>query len=174
MRIKLVIRVAAIVVNNHCHTPRHRIKVALDVFLGYSSPCGFYILPNLAYCSSEWCTPSHSLASTDHTFSIGHRLGEQAGHGSNSIKVEAVFVSKHNNVPFHCSCPPFIAQLTAQTPVVPSQEETKHWTLSACHHGKRHNEVGLGSVDPSLPPVSSDDRSTPQLLDFIQHVDRFL
>ncbi|GFX38322.1 hypothetical protein TNCV_3813681 [Trichonephila clavipes] len=36
---KSVVGVAAILGYNHCNLPRHRIKVALDVSLGYRSPC---------------------------------------------------------------------------------------------------------------------------------------
>ncbi|PRD34972.1 UNVERIFIED_CONTAM: hypothetical protein NCL1_12936 [Trichonephila clavipes] len=39
MTTKSVVSVASIVVYNRCHTPRHRIKEALDVWVGYSSPC---------------------------------------------------------------------------------------------------------------------------------------
>ncbi|GFT14351.1 MPN domain-containing protein [Trichonephila clavipes] len=49
------VRIATIVGYNCCHIPRHRIKEALDVFLGYSSPCGINILPNFIWCSSRWC-----------------------------------------------------------------------------------------------------------------------
>ncbi|GFX01206.1 transposable element Tcb1 transposase [Trichonephila clavipes] len=41
MMTKSVVSVAAIVGYNHCHTPRHRIKEALDVSLGYRSPSSF-------------------------------------------------------------------------------------------------------------------------------------
>ncbi|GFV01461.1 hypothetical protein TNCV_2960551 [Trichonephila clavipes] len=37
------------------------------------------------------------------------------------LQAEAGFVSKLNVIPFHCPCPPFIASLVVQTPVVPSQ-----------------------------------------------------
>ncbi|GFX21237.1 hypothetical protein TNCV_2251851 [Trichonephila clavipes] len=37
------------------------------------------------------------------------------------LRVEVGFVSKHDVVPSRCSCPPFIAPLTVQTPMVPSQ-----------------------------------------------------
>ncbi|GFU64567.1 hypothetical protein TNCV_305061 [Trichonephila clavipes] len=36
MMTKSVVRVTTIVGYNRCHTPRHRIKKALDVSLGYS------------------------------------------------------------------------------------------------------------------------------------------
>ncbi|GFS92832.1 uncharacterized protein TNCV_1162201 [Trichonephila clavipes] len=56
MIIKSVVSAAAIMGCNHCHTPRHRIKEALDVSLGYgyNSPRGFHILPKLICCSSGW------------------------------------------------------------------------------------------------------------------------
>ncbi|GFS62971.1 uncharacterized protein TNCV_2054461 [Trichonephila clavipes] len=56
-----VVSIAAIKDYNSCHTPRHRIKEALDVSLGYSSPCGFHILPKLIWCSIGWCIPVQSL-----------------------------------------------------------------------------------------------------------------
>ncbi|GFT98539.1 hypothetical protein TNCV_1352271 [Trichonephila clavipes] len=37
------------------------------------------------------------------------------------LQVEAGFASKHNIILFRCPCPPFIASLVAQTPVVSSQ-----------------------------------------------------
>ncbi|GFT35991.1 hypothetical protein TNCV_4343001 [Trichonephila clavipes] len=37
------------------------------------------------------------------------------------LQAEAVFVSKHNAVPFCCPCPPLIASLVAQMPAVSSQ-----------------------------------------------------
>ncbi|GFV54195.1 transposable element Tcb1 transposase [Trichonephila clavipes] len=40
-------RVAAIVGDHRCHTPRHRFKETLDVFLGYSRPSSFHMLPKL-------------------------------------------------------------------------------------------------------------------------------
>ncbi|GFT43084.1 hypothetical protein TNCV_5119501 [Trichonephila clavipes] len=46
---KSVVIVAAIVGYNRCHTPRHKIKEALDVSLGYSSSCGSRILPKLIW-----------------------------------------------------------------------------------------------------------------------------
>ncbi|GFV46981.1 hypothetical protein TNCV_3033781 [Trichonephila clavipes] len=37
------------------------------------------------------------------------------------LQAEAVFVSKHDAIPFRCPCPPFIAPLAEQTPAVSSQ-----------------------------------------------------
>ncbi|GFT80550.1 hypothetical protein TNCV_5122581 [Trichonephila clavipes] len=54
---KSIVSVAAIVGRNLCHTPRYRIEEALDVFLGYSSPCDFHILPKLIWSSSGWLIP---------------------------------------------------------------------------------------------------------------------
>ncbi|GFX10186.1 hypothetical protein TNCV_1865841 [Trichonephila clavipes] len=46
---------------------------------------------------------------------------------------------------------------------------------SACHHRQWRNDVGaIGPSGPSFSPASSNDRSASQLLDFIQHIDRFL
>ncbi|GFV53798.1 uncharacterized protein TNCV_1592211 [Trichonephila clavipes] len=62
-RTKLAVRGAAIVGYNHFHTPRHKIKEALDVPavpLGYSSPCGFPVLPKLIWCSSGECIQGES------------------------------------------------------------------------------------------------------------------
>ncbi|GFT87747.1 uncharacterized protein TNCV_4000961 [Trichonephila clavipes] len=61
MMTKSVVSVAAIVDYNHCHTARHRVKEALDVFLGYSSPCGFHILQKFILCSNGWCILGTSL-----------------------------------------------------------------------------------------------------------------
>ncbi|GFS64922.1 uncharacterized protein TNCV_1584231 [Trichonephila clavipes] len=49
---KSIVSVATIVGYNCCHTPQHRIKEALDVFLGHSIPRGLPILPKLIWCSS--------------------------------------------------------------------------------------------------------------------------
>ncbi|GFT06041.1 hypothetical protein TNCV_1594741 [Trichonephila clavipes] len=43
---------AAIIVGyGHGHTARYRITDALNVFLWYSSPCGFHMLSKLIWCS---------------------------------------------------------------------------------------------------------------------------
>ncbi|GFW57010.1 uncharacterized protein TNCV_3472931 [Trichonephila clavipes] len=47
-----VARVAAIVGDHRCHTPRHSFKETLDVFLGYSRPSSFHTLPKLIWCGS--------------------------------------------------------------------------------------------------------------------------
>ncbi|GFW18168.1 uncharacterized protein TNCV_4007081 [Trichonephila clavipes] len=47
-----VARVAAIVGDHRCHTPRHRFKETLDVFLGYSRPSSFHALLKLIWCGS--------------------------------------------------------------------------------------------------------------------------
>ncbi|GFY07845.1 hypothetical protein TNCV_4287811 [Trichonephila clavipes] len=45
---------------------------------------------------------------------------------------------------------------------------------SACHHGQWCNEVGvIDLVGLSFSPVSSDVRSTTQLLGFVQHLADF-
>ncbi|UYV82279.1 hypothetical protein LAZ67_21001563 [Cordylochernes scorpioides] len=44
-----VARVAPIVGDHRCHTPRHLFKEALDVFLGYNRPSRFHTLPNLIW-----------------------------------------------------------------------------------------------------------------------------
>ncbi|GFV96176.1 uncharacterized protein TNCV_1871361 [Trichonephila clavipes] len=84
MMTKSEVSLSAIVGYNRCHTPRHRIKEALDVSLRYSTTCGFIILPKLIWFRSGWCIPSR-CASMDHTFLIGDRLEEQADQGRNSI-----------------------------------------------------------------------------------------
>ncbi|GFT52542.1 hypothetical protein TNCV_14991 [Trichonephila clavipes] len=81
--IKSVVGVAAIVGYNHCHTPRHSAKGALDVSLGYISPRGFHILPALICYSNGWFVPGHSLCEYEHAFSIGDRSGEQTGQRNN-------------------------------------------------------------------------------------------
>ncbi|GFU52374.1 hypothetical protein TNCV_3958881 [Trichonephila clavipes] len=42
---KSLVSIATIVDYYHLPTPPHRINESLDVFLGYSSSCGFHILP---------------------------------------------------------------------------------------------------------------------------------
>ncbi|GFY22822.1 hypothetical protein TNCV_2180831 [Trichonephila clavipes] len=79
---KSVVSVSIHVGYNHCHTPRYRIKEAMNVSLGYSSPCDLHILPTLTWCSSGRCIPDSRCPSMDNTFSIGDRSGEQ---GSNSM-----------------------------------------------------------------------------------------
>ncbi|GFU73438.1 hypothetical protein TNCV_3052221 [Trichonephila clavipes] len=56
MMTKSEVRVAAILGCNHCHTPRHVIKEALDVCLGNSNPFGLHILPKKIWYHSGWCT----------------------------------------------------------------------------------------------------------------------
>ncbi|GFV98333.1 transposable element Tc3 transposase [Trichonephila clavipes] len=82
MMTKSEVSVVAIVDYSLCHTPRHRIKEALDVSLGYSSPCGFHVLSELIRCNSGRRILGQLCK---HTFSIRDRSGEQAGEGSNSI-----------------------------------------------------------------------------------------
>ncbi|GFU64261.1 hypothetical protein TNCV_3780721 [Trichonephila clavipes] len=81
MMTKSVVSVIAIVGYNCCHTPRHRFNETLDVSLGYSSPCGFHILPNLIWSSSEFCIPGLSLYKLGPLVFIGDRSGLE----SNSI-----------------------------------------------------------------------------------------
>ncbi|GFT91981.1 uncharacterized protein TNCV_125111 [Trichonephila clavipes] len=47
-----VARIAAIVGDHHCHTPRHWLKETLDVFLGYRRPSSFHTVPKLIRCGS--------------------------------------------------------------------------------------------------------------------------
>ncbi|GFU76766.1 uncharacterized protein TNCV_4467041 [Trichonephila clavipes] len=47
-----VARVAAIVGDHRCHTPRQLFKDTWDVFLGYSRPSSFHTLPKLIWCGS--------------------------------------------------------------------------------------------------------------------------
>ncbi|GFW32529.1 hypothetical protein TNCV_676871 [Trichonephila clavipes] len=55
------VSVSDIVGYSHCYAPQHKSKEALDVSLGYTSPCGFSILPKLVCCSRGWCIPGQSL-----------------------------------------------------------------------------------------------------------------
>ncbi|GFT39983.1 uncharacterized protein TNCV_2110861 [Trichonephila clavipes] len=57
-----VARVAAIVGDHRCHTPRHLFKETLDVFWGYSRPCCFHSLPKLIWCGSWGCNLGQSLS----------------------------------------------------------------------------------------------------------------
>ncbi|GFT05043.1 hypothetical protein TNCV_530981 [Trichonephila clavipes] len=61
MTTKSIVSVATIVGFNRCHTPRHRLKDALDVSLEYGCLCGLDMLPKLIWCSSGWCIRSQSL-----------------------------------------------------------------------------------------------------------------
>ncbi|GFX51891.1 uncharacterized protein TNCV_3063091 [Trichonephila clavipes] len=71
MMIKSVVSVARNAGYNHCNTLRHEIKEALNVFLGYRSPCGFHILAKLIWCNREWCIPVQSLCKHEpHTFAL--------------------------------------------------------------------------------------------------------
>ncbi|GFS90706.1 hypothetical protein TNCV_3771301 [Trichonephila clavipes] len=58
---KSVVSVAAIVGRKGYHTHKYRIKEVMDVFLGYSSPCGFDALQKFISCSNGWCIPGQSL-----------------------------------------------------------------------------------------------------------------
>ncbi|GFX79083.1 uncharacterized protein TNCV_3913681 [Trichonephila clavipes] len=42
-----VVRVAAIVGDHHCHTPRHGFKETMDAFLGFSRSSSFHALQTL-------------------------------------------------------------------------------------------------------------------------------
>ncbi|GFU87200.1 hypothetical protein TNCV_1059121 [Trichonephila clavipes] len=61
MMTKTVVSVTAIVDYNGLLSPQHITIEALDVSLGYSSPCDFHILPKLIWCSSGLCIPGQSL-----------------------------------------------------------------------------------------------------------------
>ncbi|GFX00805.1 uncharacterized protein TNCV_4577721 [Trichonephila clavipes] len=50
-----VARVAAIVGDQRCHTPRHGFIEALDAYLGYSRQSSFHTLPKLIWCGSWGC-----------------------------------------------------------------------------------------------------------------------
>ncbi|GFT05591.1 uncharacterized protein TNCV_1044611 [Trichonephila clavipes] len=58
-----VARVAAIVGDHRCHTPRHRFQETLDVFLGYNKTSSFHTFPKLIWCGS-WggCNLGQSLS----------------------------------------------------------------------------------------------------------------
>ncbi|GFU91204.1 hypothetical protein TNCV_4925341 [Trichonephila clavipes] len=57
---------------NPCHTSRHRIKEALDVSLGCSSPFGFHRLSELIWFNSGLCITSQSLCNHGpHAFDWG-------------------------------------------------------------------------------------------------------
>ncbi|GFT11151.1 uncharacterized protein TNCV_1084991 [Trichonephila clavipes] len=55
-------RVAAIVGDHRCRTPRHRFKETLDEFLGYRIPSSFLTLPKLIWCGSWGCNLVQSLS----------------------------------------------------------------------------------------------------------------
>ncbi|GFS67854.1 uncharacterized protein TNCV_2295171 [Trichonephila clavipes] len=57
-----VARVATIVGDHRCHTPRHRFKETLVVFLGYSRPSSFHTMPKLTWCGSWGCNLGQSLS----------------------------------------------------------------------------------------------------------------
>ena len=59
---KSVVRVAAIVGDHSCHTPRYWFKETLDVFLGHSRPNSFHTLPKLIWCGSWGCNLGQSLS----------------------------------------------------------------------------------------------------------------
>ncbi|GFW94199.1 hypothetical protein TNCV_1979391 [Trichonephila clavipes] len=86
MMTKSVVSVAAIVGYNRSHTPRHKIKEALEVSLGYSSLDAVSIYcQKLIWCSSVWLSRASCCANMDYTVLIGDRSGELAGQRSNSI-----------------------------------------------------------------------------------------
>ncbi|GFW77228.1 uncharacterized protein TNCV_2726581 [Trichonephila clavipes] len=51
-----------LVVDHRCHTPRHLFKETLDVFLGYSRPSSFHTLPKLIWCGNWGCNMGQSLS----------------------------------------------------------------------------------------------------------------
>ncbi|GFX62863.1 hypothetical protein TNCV_3351891 [Trichonephila clavipes] len=110
MMTKLVVSVATIVGYNRCHTLRHRIKKALDVSLGYSSPFDFRVLPKLIWTSVAM-----------HNATVQHPLITVSPNSNPTIMMLQELISKHNIVPFRCPCPPFIVPSAAQTPMVFSQ-----------------------------------------------------
>ncbi|KFM77487.1 hypothetical protein X975_15885, partial [Stegodyphus mimosarum] len=57
-----VARVAAIVGDHRCHTPRHLFKETLDVFLGYRRPSSFHTLPKLIWWGSLECNLGQSFS----------------------------------------------------------------------------------------------------------------
>ncbi|GFT87125.1 uncharacterized protein TNCV_1938161 [Trichonephila clavipes] len=59
---ELVARVASILGDHRCHTPRHCFKEILDVFLVYSKPSSFHTLPKLVWRGSLGCNLSQSLS----------------------------------------------------------------------------------------------------------------
>ncbi|GFT74172.1 uncharacterized protein TNCV_5027041 [Trichonephila clavipes] len=110
---KSVASAAVIVGYNPCKPPRPRIKEALDVSLGYSSPCGVHILPKLIWTSVAM-----------HNATVQQRLTVVSPNSNPTIVIlqaELILVSKHNVALFRCPCPPFIATLVEQTPVVSGQ-----------------------------------------------------
>ncbi|GFX67158.1 hypothetical protein TNCV_2185051 [Trichonephila clavipes] len=90
MMTKLLISVATIVGFNRCHTNHHKIKQALDVTLGNSSPCGVHIIP-ICGVAVGGVSRSSRCAIMDHTFLVSDRSEEQAGKGSNSIQSDLNF-----------------------------------------------------------------------------------
>ncbi|GFW74277.1 uncharacterized protein TNCV_2524801 [Trichonephila clavipes] len=57
-----VARVAAIVGDHRCHTPRYGFKETLDVFLRYSRPSSLHTLPKLIWCGSWGCNMGQPLS----------------------------------------------------------------------------------------------------------------
>ncbi|GFS72231.1 uncharacterized protein TNCV_2442671 [Trichonephila clavipes] len=64
-----IARVAAIVEDHRCHTPRHRFKETLDVSLGYSRSSSFHTLTKFIWCSRWGCNLGQSLSNHEpHVF----------------------------------------------------------------------------------------------------------
>ncbi|GFS55795.1 uncharacterized protein TNCV_4497741 [Trichonephila clavipes] len=55
-------KIATIVGDHRCHTPRHSLKETLDVFLEYSRRSSFHTLPNSIRSGSWGCNLGHSLS----------------------------------------------------------------------------------------------------------------
>ncbi|GFX03289.1 uncharacterized protein TNCV_3555171 [Trichonephila clavipes] len=163
---KSVVGVAAIVGYNRYHTPRHRIKEALDVSLGRTLehcvqhvlapyPVGIWLMAS-AECMGGPRAPTPQRCGTGCSVyqkcvleHVQVKLNTTSDHGTgcktrvamhnatvqqplitvspNSnptivmLQAKAGFVSKHSVVTFRYPCPPFIAPLAVQTPVLSSQ-----------------------------------------------------
>ena len=59
---KLVVRLAAIVGDHRCRTPRHWFKETLYEFLGYIRPSNFHMFPKLIWWCSWGCKLGQSLS----------------------------------------------------------------------------------------------------------------
>ncbi|GFS57026.1 hypothetical protein TNCV_4238181 [Trichonephila clavipes] len=79
---KSEVSVTVMIGYSHCHIPQHRIKEAMDISFGYSSPRQTYCQSRSGVAANSVCSHCTSM---DHAFLIGDRLGKQAGKGSNSI-----------------------------------------------------------------------------------------
>ncbi|GFU54222.1 hypothetical protein TNCV_3618781 [Trichonephila clavipes] len=114
---KSVVRLATIVGYNCCDTPRHTIKEAMDVSLR-----GVAVKSNTTPNHDTGCWSSVAM----HYATVQQSLNTVSPNSNASIvmlQAKTGFVIKHNVIQFRCPCPSFIKPLTAQMPVVFSQEQ---------------------------------------------------